>query len=38
MDMGGSLVYHVRAGPPSAILNDFTIALSSPLDDATATW
>jgi hypothetical protein len=31
-------VYHVRAGPSSAIINDLAMVASSPLDDATATW
>jgi hypothetical protein len=38
IDSGGSLVYHVRAGPSSAMMNDLAMVASSPLDDAIATW
>jgi hypothetical protein len=38
MDIGGSLVYEVKAGPSRAIMKDLSIVASSPLDDATATW
>jgi hypothetical protein len=37
MDSGGSLVYHVRAGPSSATMNDLAMVVSSPPDDAIAT-
>jgi hypothetical protein len=38
MDSGGSLVYHVKAGPSSAMMNDLAMVASSPPDDAIATW
>jgi hypothetical protein len=31
-------VYHVRAGPSSAIMKDLAMVASSPPDDATTTW
>jgi hypothetical protein len=31
-------VYHVRVGPLSEIMKDFAMVVSSPPDDATATW
>jgi hypothetical protein len=34
IDSGGSVVYHVRAGPSSSMMNDLTMVVSSPLDDA----
>ena len=37
IDNGGSLVYHVRAGPSSAIMKDLAIVASSPPDDVIVT-
>jgi hypothetical protein len=37
IDSGGSLLYHVKSGPSRAMMRDFTIVLSSPSDEATAT-
>jgi hypothetical protein len=31
-------VYHVRAGPSRAMMKDLAMVVSSPPDDATATW
>jgi hypothetical protein len=38
MDSGRNLVYHVRAGPSSAMMNDLAMVASSPLDKAIATF
>jgi hypothetical protein len=38
MDNGGNLVYQVKVGPSMAMIKDLAIVVSSPPDDATATW
>jgi hypothetical protein len=38
MDSGGSLLYHVSAGPSSAMMNDLAMVAPFPPDDAIATW
>lgn len=37
MDKGGSLVYWVKAMPSRVMMNDFAMAFSSLLEDATVT-
>jgi hypothetical protein len=38
IESGGNLVYHVRAGPSSAMMKDLAMVASSTPDDATTTW